>query len=190
MAKVLQFPPVTSAHREPHLLAALGEARWLRPDGQPEADWTVVTAGGWELARLAAFDVACIHARTRNGDSWARRVSWALLTAAERARCASLRAAIWERVYSHVSPEVRREASRAGEFDPWVIGNAAAVDAANYVVLRTLELEEFLPAGFASYLTRAWHVWRKGYALARDVEGELYVYTGRPASGRVAGAGA
>ncbi len=143
-------------------VASIRDVDWLRPDGRPLKKWKFFDTrdAAWNAARdavgAAAGDAAGAAAGDAAGD--------AARAAARDAAWNAARAAVWDVAWAAV-----RDVAWAAAWD--VAWDASLCAQCVHICDGT-----DLAANHIKHAKARWQVWEKGYGLAADVEGMLYVY--------------
>lgn len=147
-------------------LKFLEEIRYFKPDGKPNKEWKVFYADTWGRACAAAHDAAVDAARKRDGgmmnfnSEWMR--AWTCVKAVahdmmfEAGFCAA------EKAQETMSGDVRNDVVR----EATLFGTAMFVDDSSFKDKNRI----------LDHVRRRIEVLEKGYVLACDVAGVLYVY--------------
>ena len=121
---------------------------WCQPDGDPDPEWRLFTAPTLAAARDAARDAAWDAAR----------------------------AAAWDAAWDAARDVARAAAWDAAWAAAWDVARDAAWDAALYTQVQHVCGDLAIDQQHRDHVVARWEVWRKGYGLAGDVDGVLYVY--------------
>ena len=165
-------------------VASLKDMMWLRPDGQPLESWRVFKT--WDAARadrtLKKWWVFTTKNAIRNAAKYA----------AEEAAKYAAKDASREVVQHHARDTAMYAVKDAfwatAKRSAWknaVAGHAsrlAAEDAALYVDCVCICDGTGLASQHVEHTRERWEVWRKGYGVAGEVGGVLYVYETLPSS--------
>jgi hypothetical protein len=158
-------------------IASIKKIPYFKPDGKPSKKWKVfygdTLAEAWvsalDAARAEAWDVARdVPLATARDAAWATALS-AARDAALNASRASAWAAAWD--------AARDAAWVAASGSARVTAGDAVLDAAlmaQLIVVKDLDFEQ--KEKHLRHATERMEAWSKGYGVAADVNGILYVY--------------
>ena len=162
-------------------MLSIETTRWFRPDGAPAPAWKLFTAPTWEGAQKTAWEAGWEENRE---DAHSRLLSH---DAAWDAAYAAARDAAWDAAASGhliddsyhatlLAVEQRALAMARG----YVAGAERIVSWDAKLVAMCLLAGDRLDPRYLAHARLRMDVWRKGYGLAGDLDGVLYVYERLP----------